>query len=86
MDFYYEHTKSPLGLDTCTQLRLVKLVLSVKNNQPTDFTTEVKDVFSGLGKFEGEHHIHIDPSYPPVVHPPRRIPHAIKERVKAELD
>ena len=88
MDFYIVHTKSPaiLGLDACTQLGLVKLVLSVHTNRPTYFTTEFKHVFSWLGKFEGEHHIHIDPSYPPVVHPPRRIPHAIKDRVNTELD
>ena len=88
MDFYIVHTKSPaiLGLDACTQLGLVKLVLSVESNIQREFTTEFKDVFSGLGKFEGEHHIHVDPNYPPVVHPPRRLPHAIKERVRVKTN
>ena len=87
-EFYIVNTKSPpvLGLEACTKLGVIKLVLSVKNEGPTNFFTEFKDVFQGLGKFEGQHHIHVDRNYPPVVHPPRRLPHALKKRVKAELD
>ena len=87
-EFFIVNTKSPpvLGLEACTKLGVIKLVLSVQNDGPTNFFTEFKDVFQGLGKFEGQHHIHVDRNYPPVVHPPRRLPHALKRRVKAELD
>ena len=43
-------------------------------------------MFEGLGLFEGEHHICINKDYPPVIHPPRRVPHALKDKLKKELD
>ena len=42
-------------------------------------------LFTGLGRLPGEHTIEIDPSYTPVVHPPRRVPLALKEQIKEEL-
>ena len=44
------------------------------------------DCFNGIGKFRGEYHIILDPSVPPVVHPPRRIPLSLENDVKEELD
>ena len=43
------------------------------------------DLFTGLGCLPGEHTIEIDRSYTPVVHPPRRVPLALKEQIKEEL-
>ena len=43
------------------------------------------ELFTGLGCLPGEHTIEIDRSYTPVVHPPRRVPLALKEQIKAEL-
>ena len=42
-------------------------------------------LFTGLGCLPGEHTIEIDPSYTPVVHSPRRVPVALKEQIKEEL-
>ena len=75
-----------LGLKACTDMGLIKVILSVDKDKPTNFLKEFEDVFSGLGLFEGEYHIHVDPNYQPVVHPPRQIPVAIKNKVKSELD
>ena len=36
-------------------------------------------------QLEGEYHIKIDPTVSPVQHPPRRVPVAIREELKAEL-
>ena len=47
---------------------------------------EYADVFDGIGCFEGEYHITLDSTVPPVVHYPRRIPVALREPVKEELD
>ncbi len=47
---------------------------------------EYKDVFTGIVCFEGKHKIVVDPAVPPVVHPPHRIPMAIKNALKDELD
>ena len=35
---------------------------------------------------EGKYHLSIDPEVPPVVHAPRKVPIALKERLKDELD
>ena len=43
------------------------------------------DQFRGTGALPGEYEIKIDESATPVVHPPRRIPYMLKDKVKAEL-
>ena len=43
------------------------------------------DVFEGLGCLAGNYRIEIDPTVKPVVHPPRRVPCALREDVKDEL-
>ena len=47
---------------------------------------EYADCFSGIGWFQGEFHIKLDPAVSPVIHPPRRVPEALQELVKKELD
>jgi hypothetical protein len=39
-----------------------------------------------LGNLEGEVDIHLQENSVPVVHAPRRMPHALRDRLKAELD
>ena len=59
-----------LGLKTCSQMNLVKKVESVKT-QSERVTMETllaeKEVFNGLGKFEGHYHIELDPTVKPPV-------------------
>ena len=43
-------------------------------------------VFSGLGKLEPAHHMEIETDAKPVVNPSRKIPAALREKVKKELD
>ena len=47
---------------------------------------EYPDCFQGIGCFAGTYHITLDHSVPPVVHPPRRVPEALRQPLKAELD
>ena len=47
---------------------------------------EFPQAFKGLGSIPGECSIHLKPDAVPVVHPPRRIPVALKDKCKAELD
>ena len=47
---------------------------------------QFKDCFEGVGCFQGEYRITVDPAIPPVVHPPRRVPEALREPLKKELD
>ena len=56
------------------------------NTDKSDMLKDYPDLFSGLGCLPGEHTIKIDPAVSPVVHPPRKVPVAIKEKVKKELD
>ena len=52
-------------------------------------TSVLKDytqAFMGLGSIPGECKIHLKPDAIPVVYPPRKIPVALKDRCKAELD
>ena len=47
---------------------------------------EYGDCFQGIRCFQSEFHITGDPTVPPVVHPPRRVPEALKEPLKKKLD
>ena len=51
-----------------------------------DFLEGYKDVFEGLGDLPGEYHIVTDDSVPTVVHPPRRVPIALRNQIKEKLD
>ena len=44
------------------------------------------DCLEGIGCFHGEFHITLDPTVPPVIHPPRRVPAALSGPLKKELD
>ena len=44
------------------------------------------DVFKGIVLKPGKCHIHIEPKSVPVVHPPRRVPFAIRDALKKEHD
>ena len=62
----------------------LKRVLNVTDNH---LLSEYHDVFDGtLGTFEGDVHLHTDENIHPVVMPARRIPLAVRSRLKAELD
>ncbi len=39
-----------------------------------ELVKQCPEVFQGLGKFPGEHHIYIDPEVPPVVQEKERFP------------
>ena len=47
---------------------------------------EFADVFDGDGRLEGDLHLEIDPTVPPVQLPTRKVPIAIKEKLREELD
>lgn len=46
---------------------------------------EYKDVFQGLGCLPGEQKIHVDETVAPLVHACKKVPFALRERLKEEL-
>ena len=58
----------------------------VNPTQEDELLKGYDEVFSGLGCLPGEHTIEIDHSFTPVVHPPRKVPLALKEQIKEELE
>ena len=74
---------SILGLKSCLDLGLIKRIYHL---QEENLESEYADVFEGLGEIKGvQHKIQIDLNATPVVHPPRRVPVALREPLKEEL-
>ena len=61
-----------------------KETIPIRDKQ--DLITQYPECFDGIGKFQGEYHITVDPNVPPVIHPPRRVPISLKDDIKSELD
>ena len=43
-------------------------------------------LFKGLGRLEPEHHIKLNDNASPIVHPLRKIPIGLREKLKKELN
>ena len=83
-----------LGAQACKEMGLVERIYRVVSsptnklyeNIPEDIMKEYGPLFKGIGCMPGHHSIQVDPSVKPVVHPPRKVPLALKSKVKTELD
>ena len=79
-----------LGLKACLDLNLISRLYSLNLNIKTATTEEIldnySDVFEGLGCLPTDYKIRLDKNAKPVVNPPRKIPHALKNKVKNELN
>ena len=73
-----------VGLETCQRLNLIKRV-EILNCDDANFMPS-QDVFGEIGCLCGEHHIQVEENAIPVVHPPRRVPYALMNKLKTELD
>ena len=80
-----------LGANACQQMNLITVnkenirqVTALENK--VDLIDEYKDVFNDdVGCFPGEVHLETDPTVQPVISPPRKVPFALKRRLKIEL-
>ena len=80
-----------LGFRACMDMGVVKISPDVHQVSNTDFSSQVftqfKDLFSmELGELPVRYSMTLDPSIQPLVRPAHRIPVAMQERVKAELE
>ena len=85
--FIVTDSKSPplLGLQTCQQLNIIKRIWAVNTSEP-NLMEQYEDVFGEIGCLQGEHHISINSDVKPVIHPPRKIPISMLDKLKAELE
>ena len=51
-----------------------------------EITTEFSDVFEGIGRLPGKHKIQLKGNAEPVIHPARKVPFTLRDRLKDELD
>ena len=72
-----------LGIVTLADCDVLSLAISPTSNTILE---EYKDVFEGLGELPGEYKITTDESVKPKVHRPRRVPVAVRPRIKEKLD
>ncbi len=84
IDFYVvKHGQNILGLRAAVALNLIKRVYQVTTD---DIMQEYQDVFEGTGCMNTEHHIQLEEDAKPTVHPPRRVPFALHNKLKDELE
>ena len=62
------------------------LIQRINAIESVSILDEFSEVFQGLWCLPGKYHISVDPSVPPVVHPPRQVPHSKRVPLKKELD
>ena len=79
-----------LGLLSCIEMNLIQRVHNIESSTDTEenaeeLLKEYKHLFDGIGTLPGEYKIEIEDHASPTVHPPRRIPHMLKDKVKDEL-
>ena len=79
-----------LGLQACIDLQLVKLLLSIDEKQPDPMTTDTvkkgyPQLFEGMGDI-GEAKIQLKDDAQPVIDAPRRVPLALRDRLRKELE
>lgn len=78
------------GSASCSAMGLVKRTYKLDHaettNIPKDIQSEFSDVFKGVGLLPVKQDIGIDPLIPPVIHPLRRVPIALRDKIKDELD
>ncbi|PIK40121.1 hypothetical protein BSL78_23022 [Apostichopus japonicus] len=78
-----------LGLRSSVELGLIQRVETVNadsHHTGEDISQEFSDVMQGIGCIKQEHHIELNEDGHPCVHPPRKIPLAMRKKLKAELD
>ena len=86
--FYVVNRNAPniLGADTCLKLNLVRSMNTISSSE-SDILSEPQyaELFQGLGCLPGKYSIKTDPSVIPTVHPPRKVPISLKDKVYEEL-
>ena len=82
-------SKAVLGLNACQSLNLIQVVMNIEGEKKfldkKTILEQYPDVFSGMGCVPGEVHIKLKPGIEPTIHPPRKVPLALEDKIKQEL-
>lgn len=84
-----EGHESLLGDKACERLGLVRRVYSINSSEPKSVKEIVDlypDIFKGFGVLPFTYKIKLKEGAQPVVHAPRRVPAALKDKLKEELE
>ena len=89
--FYVVNNNAPplLSLQTSVDLGLIALTYAIEQNQPITkecVMSEYSDLFKGIGTLPGKSKLYLRDNAVPVIAAPRRVPEALKSRLKQELD
>ncbi|KAK2718174.1 hypothetical protein QYM36_005478 [Artemia franciscana] len=76
------NTTPIIGFKASKDMNLIKLVLNIEVSPVSEYS----DVFKGIGKLETECEIYLKDNATPTVHPARKIPLALKQKLKTELE
>ncbi|XP_050518323.1 uncharacterized protein LOC126892728 [Diabrotica virgifera virgifera] len=87
------HNDAILGLDACIMLNLIQKnnINVINDNLHNDIESisqiihEYDDAFRGVGCLKGKHTIKIDEKVAPRVHPPRKVPFAMHDKLMEKL-
>eukprot|EP00112_Aurelia_sp_Birch-Aquarium-sp1_P026264 Seg921.2 transcript_id=Seg921.2/GoldUCD/mRNA.D3Y31 product="hypothetical protein" protein_id=Seg921.2/GoldUCD/D3Y31 len=77
-----------IGLNTSEKLNLIKQIYKINGSSQTDvpIEKEFSDCFGVIGCLERTHHIEVKDDVKPVIAPIRKIPLALKSKLKEELE
>lgn len=65
-------------------MKRVEVILQAPRSKE-QIVERFSDVFTGLGCMEGEYHIELDHPVQHVIHPPRRVPYSLHDKLKVKL-
>ena len=80
-----EQSNTNFWIKTCLEINLISRLYSLSELATSEEILEKFRCFEGLGCLSTEYKIQLDKDAKPVVHPPRKIPFAMKNKVKDEL-
>ena len=96
--FYVTDVPGPVifGYRTCSDLGLVKMNFSIYEKSALNVSKPINSVsdlqqmypkqFKGIRKFEGFHKLTLQENAQSVIHPPRKAPIQLRDKIKGELD
>ena len=93
-----QHEEQEVAATTYQEITLNQENVLLIKPEKQQWKTEIKPVsieqldkefpenFTGTGKLPGQYNIEVDSNVKPKIHPPRKVPVALKEKLKKELD